>query len=90
MIKELCAEYLGSYKAYLPLFHESNIYKSYSQLGSIKDLKPKRKSLKINGIAMNKNQYSKILIKYGLSIFAENIANHKKLNIRNLEKIYKQ
>ncbi len=39
---------------------------------------------------MNKNQYSKILIKYGLSVFAENIANPKKLNIRNLEKIYKQ
>ncbi|KPZ76754.1 methyltransferase FkbM [Leptospira kirschneri serovar Mozdok] len=90
LIKELCAEYLGSYKAYLPLFHESNIYKSYSQLGSVKDLSNKRKSLKINGRAMNKNRYSKILTKYGLNTFAENITNHKKLNIRSLEKIYKQ
>ncbi|EMF88619.1 hypothetical protein LEP1GSC005_1236 [Leptospira santarosai str. ST188] len=44
----------------------------------------------MNGRGMNKNQYSKILIKYGLNTFAENITNHKKLNIRNLEKNYKQ
>lgn len=72
------------------LFYEGNVYKSYGQFKFNNSLKPNRKSLKINGIAMNKNQYSKILIKYGLSVFAENIANPKKLNIRNLEKIYKR
>ncbi len=57
---------------------------------SLVPLSNKRKSLKINGRTMNKNRYSKILTKYGLNTFAENITNHKKLNIRNLEKIYKQ
>lgn len=57
---------------------------------SLVPLSNKRKFLKINGSAMNKNQYSKILTQYGLNTFTENITNHKKLNIRNLEKIYKQ
>lgn len=90
LIKDFCDAYQQSYKAYLPMFHESQAYKNY-HLGKNESLSSGHKSSgEIDVIALRQNQYAQVLLKYGLSAFAEKIENQRRINIQSIDLISKQ
>lgn len=90
LIKDLYDSYQQSYKAYLPMFHESQAYKNY-HLDKNESLPSSHKSSEeIDTIALRQNQYSQVLLKYGLSAFAEKIENQKRINIQSMDLISQQ
>ena len=84
LIKDLYNAYHQSYKAYLPLFHESETYKQYhNKVASIKNVQQPELDL----LLLKKNCYIKILIHYGLNKFAKKIENQTTINIQTINQL---
>lgn len=90
LIEDLYDSYRQSYKSYLPMFHESQTYRSYHVSESDGLFVGYKSSEEIDTVALEKNQYSKVLLKYGLSAFAGKIECQKRINLQSVDFIRKQ